>query len=176
MRRFIITARRAQARRRSSVSWSSRGSAWWRRQLRTSSPPRRPKERFNPGRIPRSSIQSPSYKRIVRFERLIKPMTLSSTTVARCVPQRWRSISGTLFRPFLPANWSVSKKKRFTKTGFSSFAISASSRLPKRANQLRGNGAFEKILRNCRGFGRLVSVRPGAWPNGSHNQGGNSYF
>jgi transposase len=51
---------------------------------------------------------------------------------ALCVPRCWQSTSGTLFHPFLPANCSASKKKPSTKTASSSFAILASSRLPKR--------------------------------------------
>src|SRR5438874_13695929 len=40
----------------------------------------------------------------------------------------WQFTSGTLFHCFLPANWSVAKKKQSTNTKSSSFAILASSR------------------------------------------------
>src|SRR5262245_48806409 len=98
------------------------------------------KERLNPGDIPRSLIQSHICKGTVRFERLINQMRFSFTTVALCVPRRWQFTLGTLFHPFLPENWSASKKKQSTKTESSSFAILALSRLPK-----RGESALRKL-------------------------------
>jgi AAA domain len=66
-----------------------------------------------------------------QFRASYQPDDVQFTTVAWSVLRRWRSTWGTLFLPFLPANWSASETKRSTKAGSFSFATLASSNRPK---------------------------------------------
>src|SRR5437773_4089398 len=69
---------------------------------------------------------------------------------------------GHPFHPFLPANWSASKKKQSTKTESSSFALLASSRLPKRGESaLRKRCVLRKFTK------RLTATSASNWSQSS---------
>ena len=159
-----------QGRPRSSVSWSSSGSAWSKRQQPTSSRTHKPEEPLNPGRIPRSLMKSRSCSGTVRFERPINRMRFSFTTAALCEPRRWQSTSDTPFHRFLPANWSASKKKPSTKTKCSSFAVLASLRLQRRVESaLRKLCVLRKFTKRPTGTSASNSCQSSqeVWRNGS---------
>ena len=73
-------------------------------------------------------------------------------------------------RAFLPANWSASKKKQSTKTESSSFAILASSRLPKRGESaLRKRCALRKFTK------RLTETSASNWSRRARKSGGTGW-
>ena len=92
-------------------------------------------------------------------------MRFSFTTVALCVPRHWQPTSGTLIRPFLPANWSASKKEAIYQHRVF-FIRNLGFVTPTEARRISFEETvrFEKIHEEIyRDFGfELVSVEPGS--------------
>jgi hypothetical protein len=92
-------------------------------------------------------------------------------------PMRFSFTTGALFHRFLPANLSASRKKQSTNSESSSFATSASSRLPKRGESpLRKWCASRNSRRDLPGL-RLrtgLSRARKSGGTGRHDQRGNS--
>src|SRR4051794_39104975 len=109
-------------------------------------------------------MQSLICKGAVRFERLTCRMRFSFTTAALSVPRRWQSTSDTLFRRFLPANWTESKNEAIYQNRVF-FIRNLGFITPTEARRITFEKTvrFEKIHEEIyRDFGfELLSVEPG---------------
>jgi predicted ATPase len=92
-------------------------------------------------------------------------MRFNFTTVALCVLRRWQSTWGIHFHPFLPANWSASKKEAIYQNQVF-FIRNLGFITPTEARRISFEDMvrFEKIHEETyRDFGfELVSVEPGS--------------